>query len=385
MSSTFVKCTNTNQLYHNLDGTLRLVTPAIAQSWDPYYETKIESVDCTKLTIGQPEVFRKTDRLIACDTEINTIFPSLATGLTLYYNFAGNLKDQSKSKADGIPLGDVRYTVNRYIQPNRAVSINTSTIFSGIKIPAGTFFTPAAGSIFCAIYRAPTVGVLSPTYSLINLGPGTKGNVRISITNTYSIQLYIINGIYEEMGFETSSNQLTPGWNALTVVFNANKCAMFVNGIPIRFAELCPLPVTFQEGYIGTMVSLDSNQLTQRIVLSDLRLYNRALVASDINALWQYNRLPTVLTGNVTRQFPSIDALYTDFPYWHPQPLLDCVNGGLRQSTGDFVMATNPTVAPTPGVKPIPVLMIICIVIVIFVIIGVSVKVMLTAGPRPRT
>ena len=48
MPVAFIKCTRTGELYHNLGGILYSITPTMAKTLDPYYESDLEMIDCTQ-------------------------------------------------------------------------------------------------------------------------------------------------------------------------------------------------------------------------------------------------------------------------------------------------------------------------------------------------
>ena len=221
-----------------------------------------------------------TDGKTVGDTRWN--FNGINNGLVAYYPFNGNANDESGNGNNGTIFGGTILTSDRFGNPNKAYSFNGTDAY---------ILIPSSSSL-----ESPQTGFAVTGWIYINSWDNGWAPFICKTMNTTGNKQYevLLNQSY--IGFYTSNYpsvsdsvpfafQLSR-WYFITVSWNGSTLNVYVdnNLVGTKYAPgtLIPdqNPLVFGINPPGSIEHLNGS-------LDDIRIYNRALSAAEINALYQ--------------------------------------------------------------------------------------------------
>ena len=215
-----------------------------------------------------------------------------------------------------------------------AVALNGTV--SGALTVNGLLGTPSAFTL--AAWVHPT-GFPTPEGEVISIGNYTK--LRISATQ--------VQGWYKTSGGHQATTAAVPvpvgAWTHLAYTVTAGRQALYVNGVLQAVTLTAAAPLWTGGTATGTHLGRHPEQLTSYTYkgsLDEVRMYSRALTASDVASLVTV-RVPTDVALAIT--IPTSGLTYTT-----PTALVDAVSGVASAASGvTQVTWTCPTCTPTSG------------------------------------
>jgi hypothetical protein len=141
----------------------------------------------------------------------------------------------------------------------------------------------------------------------------------ISLTTTEG-ELYVSGSGPIQIMEDVGVTWLAGGWNHIVVTFNDSLIDIYANDIHIGQYTIDPVTVNLNPVWIGTI--LGEIGLTSWIGdIDDVRIYNRVLVQSDIDYLWNGGNgveqgdpigiLAVISSSGIERKFVFLDAVPT--------------------------------------------------------------------------
>lgn len=238
---------------------------------------------------------------------------TLATGLVAYYPFNGNAGDSSGNRLHGTNPINVSSTTNRFGEAGKAYAFNGTN--AKVEIPGGVM--QFNSYTYSAWFRVDNMPANNGIYTMLSIGNiGATGDQFIALANNYSTPT--ITGI-SAISYGSPPTSPTPPndpntgvlpsvgiWYHVVSVRDsiANKILLYVNGVK-QADEILVRPVAGYSapvlGYIGCRVSLSQ---FFRGALDDIRIYNTALNAADVLALYTSEMVPkyySKATGNLNQ------------------------------------------------------------------------------------
>ncbi len=219
---------------------------------------------------------------------------SLNVGLVAYYPFNGNANDATDNGYDGIVNGAV-LGADRFGQPNSSYSFAGTNNWIRVNVgpeffkPAFTFSVWVNFADFANYYPQIVTG---DTYYIhcSGLGPAYPPNLQQKIAFYQQAQPYPEGGIYRQGEMITTNVCATNAWYHLCIVRSDADFKMYVNGtLSAQVTDSNRISLS------GSYLSFGSNPLDSGQYsslhgsLDDIRIYNRALSAFEIQALYGVN------------------------------------------------------------------------------------------------
>jgi uncharacterized protein (TIGR02145 family) len=225
----------------------------------------------------------------------------LKKGLIAYYPFNGNANDESGYNHNGVVDG-ATLTTDRLGNSDKAYYFNGQ----GNSITAGGFHIPSdSTTISCWVKVMNGVGIQN-FISKHNDNRDVEIIVR-SIDNKYAIE-WTIGGTFFRLKDEAGQyiiDSNNPKFDFLTLVYNGNKADFYINARFIVSQNITGKiasnvqPLTFGK-WAGTPAAECFNG-----ILDEVRIYNRALNGSEIQALYNEN----AQNGSILIHTPEISAI----------------------------------------------------------------------------
>jgi hypothetical protein len=221
----------------------------------------------------------------------------LSDGLVAYYPFNGNANDESGNGNNGTVNG-ATLTTDRFDNANKAYSFNGSNNY--IQITNGTPFN-FTNDLSLSFW----INAGSPQQEYMSVIDKTHAGGPVGVTRAFVVQQssYDLNHIRFSWGDGTNwsvplvlsgINLQTNNWQYITITKHDLEVKYYINGIfvyeytsPSASASIFPnsnLPLTFGACYWSdakTYVRFFNGKL------DDVRIYNRALSASEVQQLYQ--------------------------------------------------------------------------------------------------
>lgn len=239
----------------------------------------------------------KKDILITTDIPVS--------GLIAYYPFNGNTYDESGYKNHGVSNQFVSLVSDRKSKANSACSFGGIDRTGFIKIPNASQLNINKTITISIWYKINSYygmdGWGSPTqngYQVLIGKEGDRNGYYVGISNNElekKQSLNFNNNINFSSNFSIIGN--SPGnnienlnkWNHLVTISNGTIAKMYVNGALINSLSINPdfSSSNTKELFIGTMWALNESWYPFNGSLDDIRIYNRGLSDTEINALFR--------------------------------------------------------------------------------------------------
>jgi hypothetical protein len=212
---------------------------------------------------------------------------SPSDGLAAYWPFSGNANDASGNGNNGTVSGAV-LTADRFGNANSAYSFNGTNsdirvahspslnITGNLTISAWIWFDSAADSGGCKLIHKATAGEPNG-YAIVDYATG------YSSTGIYTPSFVVGNGVVHPLEVPSVFPKQT--WVHFAGTYDGAKMIVYVNGQSVREAGVTgAIASNTQDLYIGNINRTLANQPFKGR-LDDIRIYNRALTAAEVQAL----------------------------------------------------------------------------------------------------
>ncbi|NDA26835.1 MAG: LamG domain-containing protein, partial [Verrucomicrobia bacterium] len=224
-------------------------------------------------------------------TQTLTVQPALNRGLVAYYPFNGNANDESGNGRNGAVTNAV-LTLDRTGTTNRAYQFNGSN--SRIVVSGATW--PGANSDRSVVVWCKPVS-MNQNGNLFTFGDGTRGNTRFSLLLGYNTTTSLgFVGEDNDQIFQVG-NLANGAWHQLAITMNAGTLTVYLNGVAL------PSFVKSLNTDGSMPLVIGANSLTRNDEffngsLDELRVYSRALSATEISQLYQADSFPVFTSSN---------------------------------------------------------------------------------------
>ncbi|HEX3047248.1 MAG TPA: LamG-like jellyroll fold domain-containing protein [Bacillota bacterium] len=226
------------------------------------------------------------------------------TGLVAYYPFNGNANDESGNGNHGAVYGGATLTTDRFGNANSAYSFDGINDY--IRVPNKNILNFGAGDFSISVFidiRDVAYEPQSPGASIINKrwtpeyytsGWNQWDLVYSFDNNTLGFWTYS----YDYSGIASENNIQYNKYYHLVAIRNREKMSIYLNGILVS-QNTCTIrdlsnPMDIFIGVDGRhlLVNYDSKYYFDGVI-DDIRLYNRALSASEVQTLYNEGGWPT--------------------------------------------------------------------------------------------
>ncbi|MCA6365319.1 MAG: T9SS type A sorting domain-containing protein [Bacteroidetes bacterium] len=229
---------------------------------------------------------------------------SLSTGLVLHYPMNGNANDVSGNNNNGTIFGGALPAADRFGNPNSALSFDGVNDY--IDVPDGTYFTGSSFSISCWFYAR--------TYAnwsrIIDFSNGTpSNNVLLALTNgNSSLQALVVNvGATNGPTLTVPNAPAANRWQHITATWSNGTATIYLNGVAVASGAIStPANVVRTINYIGR--SPWAGDAYANAIYDDLRIYNRALTAGEVQLLTGEQPFALAYQSNPASTCPNTTA-----------------------------------------------------------------------------
>ncbi|MBN1471578.1 MAG: LamG domain-containing protein [Syntrophaceae bacterium] len=248
--------------------------------------------------------------VVAAVVCISAVQASLDAGLVAFYPFNGNANDESGNGNHGTVCG-VNLTVDRFGNENAAFDFDgiDDYIFIASPYPAAM---QCANALTISAWIRPTS---IPTNTLGGIFVGQNDNDRTGFSVHFEgrnihggipggIHFYLADGTNIFPTSSEGSTQATIGldeWSHIVVTWSVGKSPeVYLNGVCVTQWRQWNPPIPFGPNNIITIgkhdisTSWDNNERYFNGIIDDIRIYNRSLVASEIQELHNESAAPTL-------------------------------------------------------------------------------------------
>lgn len=210
-------------------------------------------------------------------------FSSYSNGLVAFYPFEGSVEDASGNNNDGTVYGGVTYTTDRFNNSNQAIHLDGVSGY--IKVPNSSSLQSPVNSITLAgwiyVESFPSLqiaGILNktddPNYGQYNLSYQSWSTPSIVFTLGSS-----------GAGLSANSQLNLSQWYFLTAVYDGASQKVYLNG---SLVSSNTVSITISPDEKPLTIGIETPGETEYFTgkLDDLRIYNVALNAAEIQALY---------------------------------------------------------------------------------------------------
>ena len=210
--------------------------------------------------------------------------PALASGLVAWYKFDGNANDSSGNGNHGTVNG-ATLTTDRFGNPNSAYSFDgndwistaNSTSLAGIynTITVSAWIRPNVSGSSCILCKGTTSSLRQ--YGLVVNTTATTGNYCINDGNYY--------GSYGDIYVNSSTPPSVGVWQHVTMTYDGSVVKAYLNGTLVGTRSVSGY---FPEVSGGLLLGKDPPGSLEYYsgAMDDVRIYNRALSAVEVAALY---------------------------------------------------------------------------------------------------
>ncbi len=276
----------------------------------------------------------------------------IETGLVGYYPFNASADDLSPLQNHGAWNGLIERTTNRYELPFTAYEFpNLTTYIDVPDIPELNFTGDFTISVWVrpvevtTFYMARKSNALAPPYALTLTG---IGNTHFAVTTDQGL-----------VTVDVPAGYTLNEWQLFTGVRSGNTLSLYRNNVLIGQEAIMGTNVINPQGLLFNVRTTSSATISPR-KLDDVRLYNRALNAAEVNALFEF-RAACPIDQLVINSQADLITYKTNYPNCTslPQGLLvegEDVNdlsylSSLLTIYGDLEIRNNPNLPNTDGME----------------------------------
>ena len=231
---------------------------------------------------------------------ITFVTPSIVTppknGLIAWYKFDGNTADSSGNNNHGINNGAI-LTTDRFGSASKALGFNGSSSY--VQIPWKTQLQPNAGSFsFCGWFKIAYIDTSKQDFYFLDMDDGDSDYSGYSIFWDNLQTKIILDFHYDDVWthhtvVSSSSVTLKSGWHFFAGVLDRSSVNMqlYLDGTLVNSSPIDPQAITSTKSdlYFGRRPYIPSYEQLFNGSLDDIRIYNRALSAAEIQALYHEN------------------------------------------------------------------------------------------------
>ena len=214
-------------------------------------------------------------------------------GLVAYFPFNGNVKDSSGNGNNGTNNGGT-FTTDRFGGTLKALGFNGSSSY--VQIPWKTQLQPNAGSFsFCGWFKITYIDTSKQDFFLLSMDDGDSDYSGYSLWWDNAQTKIYASFHYDDVwthgtSVSSSSAALKSGWHFFAGVLDRTSVNMhlYLDGILVGSSSIDPQSITSTKSdlYFGRRPYIPSYEQLFNGSLDDIRIYNRALNTSEIQALY---------------------------------------------------------------------------------------------------
>ena len=231
---------------------------------------------------------------------------TLTNGLIAYYNFNNSSTNDSSPSSNNLILNGATFTTDRFGNPNSALAVKLTN--GAIQQNNVGISGKAARTI--SVWVNPTSIPDWNSGRIVDWGSGTYGWCNIQYCNRINKTIYLTSnnlvwdGGYSLSGVTSSPSDLSSKWHNIVMTYDGTNALFYIDGV-IQSNQAS----TSSFSYINTVntpLKISGYPLGINGSIDDVRIYNRALSAIEVSAL--YNPKPVVvysLTGAGTASTAS--------------------------------------------------------------------------------
>ncbi|MCH2123094.1 MAG: hypothetical protein MK136_17860, partial [Pirellulaceae bacterium] len=224
-----------------------------------------------------------------------TLTNGLKNGLIAYYPFNGNAKDESGNGNHGKVEGP-RLSVDRFGQQDACYAFDGRDD----RILAGSTDWPGGNRDRTVSVWFKAEPVSTPFANLFSMGDGNQAGRRFSLVLTPSPNRLYFSGQYRDQGFEAVYAYQV--WNHAVLLLRGGVTETYINGNHVN--SFRPRPPLDTDGKLAFVIGAGTVTRNDEFFpgsLDDVRVYNRALAADEVKALYEYDRRE-YRAGNASRE-----------------------------------------------------------------------------------
>ncbi len=255
--------------------------------------------------IGSIDDVRIYNRALS-DSEVQQLYayesqPSLTTGLVAYYPFDGNADDASGNGKNGVASG-VAASTNRFGYTGSAYQFNGSSSVVTIAPLSSTSLSAMTLSAWIRPTAVPPVqGSIMNKWAAFTDSLNDWGLLVYSEMRVHFANYDHVSGAGKEV-VSTNSLSLGQWYHIVATVDSAGAGTIWVNGVLQGRASMYrPVPPSAEAVRIGQMVTASGAIVdTFSGSIDDVRIYNRALSAAEVQELYAQESQPPCIPHGAT-------------------------------------------------------------------------------------
>ena len=227
---------------------------------------------------------------------------NLNSGLQAYYPFNGNANDESSYGRNGIVYG-ATLTQDRMGNPNKAYSFNGSSSY--IQVPYSANLLPGTGSYsFSGWFNLTSAPAGKATY-LFCIDDGDSDYSGVQALYDQPNQRLMLHYHYDNNWSHSTiliSNYSLGSWHHVLSTFDKTNlvCKLYIDGNLVDTKTLDNNNITARTDlFFGKRSFYAPSDAYFQGSQDDIRIYNRVLNSSEIQALFQES-VPSQVTGTLT-------------------------------------------------------------------------------------
>lgn len=233
----------------------------------------------------------------------------LTNGLVAYYPFHGNANDESGLGKNGTVEG-ATLTTDRFGLLNSAYSFNG--IDNRISTVGGSGLPAGMGDFTVSAWAAADQPISGDSRDLVSNGAYNQFSLilgGLGFETNKEIQMYLDHyGPGQQTLFSTNLVWVDKVWYQVTVTRQSGLVTIYRNGVPIaaqQFTTTNPSLPGLSDLTIGGRLDVGKVGHPFKGKIDEVRLYNRALSASEVQQLYQYESSPhPFITDGLVAYFP---------------------------------------------------------------------------------
>ena len=215
-------------------------------------------------------------------SEIQALY-SLESGQVAYYPFNGNANDESGNQLNGTPV-ETLLTTDRFGNANRAYSFDG--VNDAISVP-GNSLLDITNQVSLAAWVYPTA---TKSQDIVLRSPRTNNP-----PNPYGLALSQTGDIVFELSLNGSRAEARRigydlnKWSLIVGTYDGTLMRLYVNGSLVATHSVSgTIDIAPQDNYYNLLIGTRTQQLANTFqgILDDIRIHNRVLSGSEIQALY---------------------------------------------------------------------------------------------------